>query len=196
MIWLFWLNHWFFIKCQLVGFQWMVDLVVSEINDSISLNGWFSCIINWWFGFREWSIQLYQKLMIGFHRLINLVVSKIYNWVQLCQRSMILLQWWVTVWLLILSLSVDNGSSLKNWWNMACNLWCVVAGGSNVKIYETWSMDITEGWRLQWGSRSFLTVVTGNHIRGLKLPSSRSWEWTKVIAFLSGCLRTDMSLHQ
>lgn len=51
VIWLFQLIGWVLIKYQLIGF---------------SVNGWFSCVKNWWLGFRDWLIQWCQRLMIGF----------------------------------------------------------------------------------------------------------------------------------
>lgn len=132
---------------------------MSEVDDWVSVIGWFSCVRDWWLGFSDWLIEL-------------------------CHILMIFLQWWVIVWLLILRLSFDNGSITKIWWNVAYNLWCVEASGSSVKIYKTWSMDDAEGWSLQWGSWSFLLVVAGDQNSGLELPSSSSWRTSEGCSLL------------
>ena len=49
-------------------------------------------------------------------------------------------------------------------------MYCCAQGAFGLKIYETWSLEDTEGWSLQGGSQSFLTVVAGDLIRGLELP--------------------------
>lgn len=83
-------SDWFIYLCH--NFQWLVD---SENDDWIllidDLNS--SYVRDWWLGFSDWLIQL-------------------------CWRLITLLQWWVIVWLLVLILNVDKGSSLKIWWNM------------------------------------------------------------------------------